>query len=65
MTKDDPQNILKKNLRIMREQRKRHEQAEIEIEKDESDDSSNISGPKDELEYHRMKKDIKDSCDEK
>lgn len=49
----------------MREQRKRHEQAEIEIEKDESDDSSNISGPKDELEYHRMKKDIKDSCDEK
>lgn len=63
MTKDDPKHILKKNLDAMREQRKLNEQAEAEM--GDSDDSSHISGPQDELEYQRMKKDIKESCDEK
>jgi hypothetical protein len=63
MTKNDPKDVLKRNLGLMREQRKRNEQAESEVDK--NDDSSNVSGPKDELEYQRMKKDLKDSSDEK
>ena len=63
MTKDNAKNILKKNLDAMREQRKLNEQAEEDM--GDSDDSSLISGPQDELEYQRMKRDIKDSCDEK
>ena len=47
----------------MRKQRKLNEQAEEDM--GDSDDSSLISGPQDELEYQRMKRDIKDSCDEK
>ncbi|GAA6167563.1 hypothetical protein [Sessilibacter corallicola] len=63
MTKNDPKNILRRNLDAMREQWKLNEQAESEV--DDNNDSSNISGPKNELEYQRMKKDIKDSHNEK
>lgn len=63
MTKSDPKNILRRNLDTMREQRRLYEQAESEA--DENNDSSNISGPKNELEYQRMKKDMKDSCNKK
>ena len=63
MTKDEAKKTLENNLEAMRKQKKLNEQAESEIS--ESGESSLISGPKNELDYQRMKRDIKESNDEK
>jgi len=63
MTKDEAKKILEKNLEAMRKQKKLNKQAESKIS--EGDESSLISGPKNELDYQRMKRDIKESNDEK
>lgn len=64
MNKDEAKNLLEINRDKMRKQKELNEQAEANLNAFD-DDSSLISGPKNELDYQRMRKDIKESHNEK
>ena len=60
MNKDDARKQLEKNLDKMREQRRRIEGIEEEVTKATNGDGR-ISGPQNDIDYQKMRKDIKES----
>lgn len=60
MTKDDARKKLEDNLKQMREQRSRNEAIEDELTK-ATNDNGRVSGPKNDIDYQKMRKDIKES----
>ena len=60
MTKDDARKKLEAELDKMRQNSKKIEELEAELEKSGKDQGADILGPRDELEYKRMIKELKE-----
>jgi hypothetical protein len=63
MNKDKAKALLESQKEQLRENLKKHEKAENTLDKDHG--GADILGPRDELEYQRMLKDIKESGNDK
>lgn len=62
-TNKDPRKILEESLEEMRKLSKKHEVIESEIDDEQCKDGK-LLGPRDDLEYQKMLKDIEESSED-